>query len=109
MKMAVSFYDFEQAFQIRKENFTYSGLRALFEYLEDLEENIGEEIELDVIALCCDYTEYDSALEAAQNCCDFEVDEDQDSEDQEQSALEFLQDNTQVIEVCGGGVIIQNF
>jgi hypothetical protein len=44
----------------RKENFSYDGLDALYEYLTDLEESIGEELELDVIALCCDYMEYGS-------------------------------------------------
>jgi hypothetical protein len=39
-------------------NFTYKGLRALFEYLDDLSEDTGENINLDVIALCCDYLEY---------------------------------------------------
>ena len=38
-------------------NFTYRGLRALFQYLEDLydEEN---PLKLDVISLCCDFSEY---------------------------------------------------
>ena len=38
-------------------NFSYKGLRFLFEYLDELgdEEN---PIKLDVISLCCDYSEY---------------------------------------------------
>jgi len=39
-------------------NFTYRGLRFLFEYLDNLSEDTGEDIKLDVIALCCDYNEY---------------------------------------------------
>lgn len=39
-------------------NFTYKGLRHLFEYLDDLSEETGEDIEFDCIALCCDYSEY---------------------------------------------------
>lgn len=34
-----------------------NGLRELFEYLESLSEDIGEDFELDVIALCCDFAE----------------------------------------------------
>lgn len=41
----------------RLDNFTYEGLKELFEYLENLSDDIGEPIELDVIALCCDYYE----------------------------------------------------
>jgi len=47
----------------RAENFTYSGLRALFDYLESIESDENNGIELDVIALCCEYSEY--SLECA--------------------------------------------
>jgi len=39
-------------------NFTYKGLRYLFNYLDDLSEDTDENIQLDVIALCCDFSEY---------------------------------------------------
>lgn len=41
----------------RKDQFSYEGRKALFEYLESLAEDTGTPIELDVIALCCDYSE----------------------------------------------------
>lgn len=64
MKTTVNFYHFEQAFKsIRPNNFSYEGLKALFNWLEDCEDQTGEEIELDVIALCCDFTEYASLAE----------------------------------------------
>lgn len=68
MKTTVSRYDFERAFvdADRKENFSYEGLSVLFDYLEDYEEQTGEELELDVIALCCDYSE-DTAEAIARN------------------------------------------
>ncbi len=43
-----------------KHNFSFQGLHTLFEYLEDYEDDTGEEIEFDMVALCCKYTEYDS-------------------------------------------------
>ena len=43
-----------------KNNFSVEGLRALFEYLEEYEENTGDTINFDMIAICCEYTEYDS-------------------------------------------------
>ena len=59
IKQTVTESDFRDAFQaIRPDNFSYEGLGALYEYLEELSEDTGEDIELDVIALCCDYTEY---------------------------------------------------
>jgi len=59
MKQSINLNQFQDAFTNmgRKDQFSYGGLKALFEYLESYEEDTGEEIELDVIALCCDYTE----------------------------------------------------
>jgi hypothetical protein len=59
MKQTVYFEDFRTAFHQmdRGEQFTPDGLFALFEYLEDFEQDTGEELELDVIALCCDFAE----------------------------------------------------
>lgn len=55
----VDSYLFCEAFkQVRPDNFSYEGLELLFEYLDDLSDDMGENIELDVIALCCDYAEY---------------------------------------------------
>lgn len=64
MKETVTIYRFRDAFKqsdTYKNNFSYEGLTALFEHLEELEwEMDGMEFELDVVAFCCDYTEYDS-------------------------------------------------
>jgi hypothetical protein len=59
MKTTVSLYDFERAFVNcgRKDQFSYEGLKVLFDYHEDYEEQTGEELELDVIAMCCGYSE----------------------------------------------------
>ena len=46
-----------------KNNFSYEGLHALFKYIEQYEDDCGEEFEFDMIGICCDYTEYDSLEE----------------------------------------------
>jgi hypothetical protein len=54
MKTAVTFSEFSDSFRdIRPDNFSYRALRILFAYFEQYEEDTGEEIELDVIAICC--------------------------------------------------------
>lgn len=84
---------------------SWDGARALVEYLEELEEDLGEEIEMDFIALRCEYTEYCTAQEVLENYApDFEYDKDE----KEAAAIEWLQDRTTVI-VFDGGVIIQDF
>ena len=62
MIKTINLYDFERAFvdMNRADQFTYAGKKALFEYLEQYEEETGEPVELDVIALCCEYSEYKS-------------------------------------------------
>ena len=50
--------------EIYRDHFTYSGASALVDYLEELEEDTGEEMELDPIGLRCQFTEYKTAREA---------------------------------------------
>ena len=97
MKQAVYEYDFREAFKIRPDNFSYDGLGALWEYLTDLEEDTGVEPGLDVIGLCCEFSEY-SCLEEFQ----------QDYGEEYQS-IEDILDRTIVIEIPGQGFIIQDF
>ena len=51
----------------RGDNFTDAGLRLILEHFESMEEETGERIEFDCIAICCEFTEYETlaaALEA---------------------------------------------
>jgi hypothetical protein len=59
MKQTINFHDFRDAFLKcgRINNFSRDGLNVLFDYLTQLEEDTGQELEMDVIALCCDYNE----------------------------------------------------
>ena len=93
-------------------NWSRSGAFALVEYLEQTEEDTGTKIEFDAVAIRCDFSEYASALEAADDQ-GYEPnpnlgEEVQSEEDKEADALAWLQYNTQVIEFdCG--VIIASF
>jgi hypothetical protein len=99
MKTTVNFNQFCDGFRDmnRNENFSYEGKRALFDYMEELEEDTGEEIEFDVIALCCDYTEYADLAE-------FQADYD-DSYD----SIEDIENATTVIRINDDAFIIQQF
>ena len=60
MKQTINEYEFMRAFETSdnyRYNFSYEGLKTLFSYLEDLEQEIQEEFDLDVIAFCCNYSE----------------------------------------------------
>lgn len=84
MYQSINFSSFCDAFYHmgRKDQFTYAGKRALFDYLEQYEEDTGETVELDVIALCCEYSEDDLASVL---------------ESYSLESLDKLHDNTQVI------------
>ena len=77
---------------------SYHGAKALYNYLVELEQDCDMEIEHDIVAIRCDYSEYDSALEYAEQFNDFEADSAIDDDEVESIALEFLQDRTTVID-----------
>lgn len=54
MKQTVNLYQFRDAFNaIRPDNFTYDGLQLIFEFQEEAD----EDYELDVIDICCAFSE----------------------------------------------------
>ncbi len=102
MKQTITEAQFIRDFQdVRPNNFSYQGLITLFEWLECYEEDTGEEIEFDIIGLCCDFTEYDDLK-------DF-----QDNYGSEYQTAEDIEDQTILIYNDYGnlnkGFIIQNF
>jgi hypothetical protein len=101
MKITLTESEFVNRFlAIRPDNFSREGLRALFGHLEELERDLGEEVEFDPIGLCCDWSEYNLATEA---CADFGH-----AEEDSEKALEWLRDQTQVVE-AGESVLVLNF
>lgn len=95
MKTSVSFSQFCDAFRDmdRNENFSYDGKRALYDFLEDYYDQIGEEYELDVIALCCEY--YESDVEELIQDYSIDVSEADGDEDEIADIVEeYLQENT---------------
>ena len=101
MYTRISKYDFMEAFRNmdRYDQFGHEALSALFDYIEDVEQDTGVEIDLDVIAICCDYTV--STLKEVRDA--YDLDEDVD-------VLEYLMDNTVVVEELDDGCILyQNF
>lgn len=97
MKTTVSAHTFREAFRNagRQDNFSYSGLGLLFEYLEQYESDCGTEIELDVVAICCDY--YSDNVESIASDYDIDLTECEDDEERFKAVIDYLQDNTDYI------------
>jgi hypothetical protein len=55
-----------------KNQFSYNGLIALFDCLEEYEDSTGEEITFDMIAICCDYSEYKNTEEFINDYQDYQ-------------------------------------
>jgi len=98
MKQAISeSYFVDEIFRDEYNTISYEGAKALFEYLEELEEGCGMEIEFDKVAIRCDYSEYEN-LEAVLNDYD------------NIKTLQELAENTTVIEIPNTEkLIIQQF
>lgn len=108
MKQSITFSQFVDAFHAydRYDSFGYDGLRLIFDYLEAYEEDTGEEVELDVIAICCDY----NMMTIEDIIKGYEIDlSDVDAQDVEEYALNYLNETTQIIGQCADGVVFQCF
>ncbi len=92
----VNRFRFHQLFKEygREENFSQEGLDALYDFLEDS----FETLEIDIIAICCDFNEY-------QNLEEFYTDYDEE----DFSTMDDIEAMTIVIPVNNEGFIIQAF
>lgn len=93
MKDTITEYQFVDTMAQKQHGFTREGARALFEYLENFEQDTGEEMEFDPVAIRCDFDEYESLEEVKTNYQDIET-------------LEDLQNHTTVIEIPNSNRLI---
>ena len=98
----VSFNDFLEEFirYGRADSFSYKAKKALYNYLNELSDDIGEPIELDVIGLCGEFTEYDS-IEEFNHDYSYTIDE--------INSIDEIEYYTTVIRIDDERFIIQDF
>lgn len=103
-----SVYQFSEAFRLagRGDQFSYEGLEVLFDYLEECSEDTN--IELDVVALCCEY--YESSIEELISSYNIDVSDAEGDEDEiEEIVEEYLNDNTSICGRVNGGFVYAAF
>jgi len=111
----VNFSSFCDAFfrMSREDNFSYAGKQALFDYLEEMSEDTGENYELDIIALCCEWQELTPEEIVEQYACikeDLNLDEDEEEPEIELDAvLQVLHGYTTARETDSGTIIFISF
>lgn len=108
MKATIHRHDFLRAFEDagRGTQFSRVALFELFDYLEQYESDAGVEIELDVVAICCDYSESTFAELIEQY--DIPIDSDY-GKSEESQIVDWLNDRTAVVAVLDDSVVYLNF
>jgi hypothetical protein len=101
MKTTIQLSDFIHCDAL-KDNFSYDGRAALFNFLEQYEQDCGTELDFDPVALRCDFTEWGNLDQIVAYYDGMQM------LDTNEEKLEWLQDRTQVIEF-ETGIILQDF
>lgn len=109
MQQSVTFSQFVDAFRDmgRYDQFGYKALRVLFDYFEQYEQDCDTTVELDVIAICCEY-----AVATWEDIADdYRIDLDgcDDDDEKEQAVINYLNDNTTVCGTCVDGIVYAQF
>lgn len=104
MKKTITKQDFINEFEnsYRKENFSYQGLEKLFDYFEQFETETGEQIELDIIAICCDFVEFENINELKK---EYEI----PSYLSFEKIFDYLNERTQVVSFEKNCILIQRY
>ena len=96
-------------------NWSRAGAFALAEYFEQLEDDLGESIEFDRVAIRCDFSQYESLQDWAHDYFSnakeemgFDETEEIDDDEFDEKIREYIQYNGQLIEF-DGGVIVSSF
>ena len=94
----------------RKDQFSYEALGAIFDCLEEYSDSTGEPVELDIVAICCEWSEAhwsDIAREYSVDLNDFADDEDDD--ERIQAVYETISDQTTMLDLGDGNFVFIQF
>lgn len=94
----------------RGDNFGYAGWNAIGDYLEQLSDDLGEDLEVDIVGICCEYSQADGIDDVWEQVVKFgDIDDDEweemDDEEKLEAVQDYLQENTTVV-VCEENLII---
>ena len=126
MKQDVTFSQCTSAFHNhgRGDQFSYDALRVLFDYFEELDEQntvlpmdshparydlINKETELDVIGICCEYSEETWREIADYYLNSIDLSDCDDDDEREQTVLEYLHDRTMVCSETSAAIVYKDF
>lgn len=99
--------DFTNAFRNsdRADQFSYEAQTLIFDYIEEYEQSTGEQVEFDMIGICCEWAE--STPRYILDYYDTDIDTDGMSEDEiSQAVQDYLDSETQVAGTTSSGSIV---
>jgi len=114
--------------QMERDYFSREGYEFLYDYYDQLSEDTGEPFEMDVIAICGEWSEFDDLDALLSDYPNYEPDEDEDDEGEadeetadederealreerrEELALKALEQATQVVKLKNGHFLVMAF
>lgn len=120
MKKTLSTYEIaEYLIADENANWSRSGAFALAEYLEELETDCGDEFELDVVAIRCEFSQFDSLqgwlteyygfdLQTSLGHAGIDLDGDEDEDEIDSLIESHIQDHGHLVSFSGG-IIVSSF
>jgi hypothetical protein len=107
MKTTVYLEDFRAAFYNmgRKDQFSYEGLELIFDYITEYEDETSEQIELDVVAICCEWSESTPAEIIEQYDTDIDT-EGMTAEQIAAAVYDWLNDETIIAATTAAGTLV---
>jgi len=90
----------------REDSFSYEAFSMLYNYFVNMEDDMGTPIELDVVAIDCEYSELEFDEIVSYHGVDVE---DMDEDEIEEEVTEFLCNNTMVVGVTSSTIVYLSF
>lgn len=96
------FYNWLRNSDNYRDKFSTEGAMTIQKYYDDLSESIDEDIEFEPVGWCCEWSEYDNLLE-------FNTEYWGEGKNENWFSLDELKEQTEVLELSGGRLIVLNF
>lgn len=110
MKKTVTLTEFYQTFDssdLYRNNFSHRGLIALWDYLNEFEDSMGEEIKFDVVGLCCSFCEFESLEELAEQRMSEGDLEGLSNDEKKDFIRNYVEERATLIEFRGGIIVTE--
>lgn len=95
----------------RLDQFGTDGWRAIADYLAELSHDTGDDIEIDIIGICCAYDRFDNADDviSSYGLTDHIDFADMDDDEKHKAVMEWLRNNTAIVSDAEECIIVQQF